>query len=533
MSSMLSPDFATGGGGTSGLSGTIDRAIGTYPVGTNVELTMTGEYIYSDHIGTTQQGVCSRMFELYVRTAWGELNRFYLGCNVGPHATTMTMRTQVSGTIILRQLGYQEVIVDGPWSMTIRSSLSLRRITGPTAAIGFYKPGFSYPVAADSVTARDLPWSVELHFVAVPYQSAGLYADKTSWRFVPDDGSPEQRACDAAYGIDTCWREKFFDRSGMVYASGIVNGEYFEAKPIRVVVPPPVTADSVAVTCGPVPQVRGQDVRCTVSGLAIVGRWTFTPDDTSLLAITKDVNGTNKEWYGPLVTDGTVSADGWVKTSDYKPSNPVAGRASARIAQVSVTARDWGNDTTAWTITPIATRFSDPPANEHELGLNSMTYGMRAEGMATVDSGPNTGLAYFTSLPFTLLFDVQYNSHAMKEGSAFHRMQPLQETVLNGVRYCARSRVVDDIPLVQKHEGFSMKDVNSHTEVYARYFLHDVRPKAEKVVARGAEELQVASIGRDAHAIAADSAEAITHRVATNPYRSSCVFNYNPTVTFP
>ena len=287
-----------------------------------------------------------------------------------------------------------------------------------------------------------------------------------------------------------------------------------------------VRVRTLRVICTPAAPLRGTTVVCAASmsdssAFAVTG-WSFAASDGSFTLERADVEspfiGDPTRWAGEMATSGTVT----VRAT-------VGGTASAAI---SVTARDWSKDTGAYKIDTVGTPYDDPPKNVHQLGENTPTPSVDTASTSyfTIPSGPNAGRAYFVKLPFFLRFPVSYNEKAMRTGSIFYKMQPFARTVVQGTPYCARSRVVADIPGVKAHEGFNATDRNSHTEVYMRVFLQQVRVAAESLVAPSAADLTPSPLMATAHIKAYDESIRITHDSVTNPYQTDCKFNYDPKV---
>ena len=291
-----------------------------------------------------------------------------------------------------------------------------------------------------------------------------------------------------------------------------------------------VSFDRVAATlemeCVPAAVTRGGSVKCTASAsdgsTPTVTKWHFKSTDPSFTG--PEVEGpVGLTWEGALVVSGVITVTGKIGT----------GAEQTKDAVVQVTPRDWSGQTIKSTITPVATPYDDPPRDVHQLGSNSMSFRTRADTYTSVVSGPNAGFAYFTALPFELFFEVNYNDKAMQVGSAFYNMQPVNATTYKGKRYCARSRVVSDIPLVKAHEGFGATDASSHTDTYTRAFLKEVSAVMEKYVAASALDLNPQPVGAAASTVAADQSHQITDLSLANPYHSDCEFNYDPSLKIP
>ena len=278
---------------------------------------------------------------------------------------------------------------------------------------------------------------------------------------------------------------------------------------------------TLQVACTPATVVRGASVSCAASasdGSAPANiAWKFTAADSSIGAITGPSTLT---WSGPMVVSGAVEA-----------SATLGGASQTASAAVTVQPRDWSTQTIDVTITPLPTPYGDPPKDVHELGSNVMEANLRVDGISVIADGPNTGLAFFTALPFTASFRVNFNEKAMRVGSQFYSMQPRTSRVFQGVRYCGQDRVTGDIDLVKKHEGFSATDPNSHTDVYLRTFLAQVRGPAERLVAPAAD-LTAGPLRDAAHKAAAAESHRVTDG-AGNPYVTDCVFNFDQSLRIP
>ncbi|MEP6622271.1 MAG: hypothetical protein ABJE47_23310 [bacterium] len=146
--------------------------------------------------------------------------------------------------------------------------------------------------------------------------------------------------------------------------------------------------------------------------------------------------------------------------------------------------------------------------------------------MVVVTEGPNTDLVFFDDLPFRTEFAVEYNANAMRDSSVFQHMQPATRTGTT----CSKADVTGFISLVKAHEGFSITDHNSHSDVYKRSFEDSTRVPIERFVQR--------STGANVDAIqdaARAWAGAESHRITggTYPFQAPCVFNYNPAQIYP
>lgn len=147
-----------------------------------------------------------------------------------------------------------------------------------------------------------------------------------------------------------------------------------------------------------------------------------------------------------------------------------------------------------------------------------------------MEQGPNTGLAYFKSLPFKLTFSVSYNTNALKEKSWFWLMQREKRERVGNTPYCSKADVIGVIPQVKAHEGFAFTDVNSHTEVYRKTFEAQVRGPSERLVAPDAGSLTAEALRDPAHRAAIAESIRITDDTTPggpNPLNPGCTFNYD------
>ena len=358
--------------------------------------------------------------------------------------------------------------------------------------------------------------------IFAPGRSAQLLPGVTSCRTATDS---------------TCF--DVFTTSGYEIVSATVDG-VAERDSILVTV---VVPSRLALTCTPADPlnpgkaklVRADSVTCkasvTPAGATdelVITDWDFVSSDTSF-ALSRRGAGLpfgpdSTQWSGTMVMSGKVTVTG-----------TVGGVADSASAAITVTARDWSKDTVAYQIIPGPSRYGDPPANVHKLGENNEIGSVSVDSLKIIGFGPNTGLAYFTAIPFRLAFNVSYNTSTMRVGSTFYSMQPFVNTVFRGVPYCGRFHVTADTVGVKAHEGFRATDVNSHTDSFKAAFLAFVRIPAEGLVgpAVGPALARKDSVLLHKAFDAANARSAFVTDTASNPYSSNCVFNYDPKLRIP
>ena len=353
--------------------------------------------------------------------------------------------------------------------------------------------------------------------------------DSTSWRFTPDDGSPSRLACD----VDWPGCMTTIDRAGTISAKGYANGgPYSDSRPIhvRIAAPPELT-----LVCTPTVLLRGESISCTAGAtdgsVISVTNWHFVSTDSLLPSFQVD-GPTGPAWGGVMAISGVIAVTARVGTVTESKS-----------ATIRVNRRDWSAQTVPYTITPVNTYsdtldvqypYLDPPKTVHDLGQNAWAAYLTTDAIKMVGDGPNGGLAFFTALPFRLDLRVSYNESSMRIGSTFYSMQASSLYKKGNVTYCPRNRIVDDIALVKKHEGYNISDANSHTDVVFKTFNAFVRTGAESMV-NLSSDLNADALRQSAKAEARHQSDIITDATtgSTNPYQTNCVFNYDQSLTLP
>lgn len=281
---------------------------------------------------------------------------------------------------------------------------------------------------------------------------------------------------------------------------------------------------ALRATCAPRAVVRGSIVLCAAaatdsSPLQRV-RWQFTSTDSIMPSFTTVDSSSGTSWSGNVVLSGIIRASALVQGQEMSAADTVV-----------VAARDWSQESVPYTITSVPTPSRDPPDSVADLGRNVLRPRVTLDTYRLISMGPNAGLVYFAGIPYLLHFEVSFNEKAMRVGSTFYSMQPRTAQTVRGVPYCARSRVVSDTVAVKRHEGFSMADENSHSQVMWRTFTDYVRQRAERLV--GDEQLGVVPLMRLADSVAFLETTRVTHGTRTNPYQTDCQFNYDPSLRFP
>jgi hypothetical protein len=101
------------------------------------------------------------------------------------------------------------------------------------------------------------------------------------------------------------------------------------------------------------------------------------------------------------------------------------------------------------------------------------------DGYFQVQSGPNTGVLYFTKVPIEGLSRIRINRTALSFGSDFYFRQPANNAPPGR---CLRADVVPFLPLAENHEGLTLSST-SHAGVLKSELKQLVPQSTEHVVA--------------------------------------------------
>lgn len=182
-------------------------------------------------------------------------------------------------------------------------------------------------------------------------------------------------------------------------------------------------------------------------------------------------------WSGRLVLAGTMTA--------------ITERDTFRMA-MRVRKRDWLSARASETIE----RFSNsspadrvflparPSAFDSQFGM-TLPRLVAAAGPTQIDHGPNAGLYFYDSIPFSLNFHIVINDSATTAGGAFWQMQSsaIRTGRQNGVSrvFCSRAVVESLRDLVEEHEG-TARQRYSHVEIFAESLATQMNRIVERAV---------------------------------------------------
>jgi hypothetical protein len=288
--------------------------------------------------------------------------------------------------------------------------------------------------------------------------------------------------------------------------------------------------DSLKLDCKQPQVTRGEIVTCTATRLdnqpVVASKWLFTSTDADLPG------------YSYVRDDGTLSAATWtgrmVASGKVRVESVIGGQTRFAEATVSVADRDWSaikiKSDTIVDVTDSAAKFDPPPMIENFGGFLTRTpdADIGDSVLTKPDSGPNANVYYLLAPPYKLRFEVWWNDVALKVGSKLYSMQPDTRPAIG--TSCAKADVAPKAePLVKAHEGFKKTDINSHTEVFRRVFLANVRDSTENMLAPGGSFIRdpMGALVDSAFARAARESKRITDDKTvggTNPFKPGCVF---------
>jgi hypothetical protein len=427
----------------------------------------------------------------------------------GPCASTssVTQRIGVWGRAWLRAGGFGHPDIFSHTSWTVQLHAAMKRVTGLPMGIGIDTMAKDevtrQPEHGEYVGFRTFPIGTTLQYTTYP--------DTTSWRFVPDDGSPERPGCEftTPYFCVMLWP----DRSGTMQVSGYSNGEYTVARPIHVTVP---TAPGLKLTCDG-PTEFGQTATCTATvegaGAPVVNAWEFNGVmDGAPVRILRASGHSSTQWSGPVVLSGTVTVRG-----------TVGGVPTTATADLLVTPRFWESEIIRHVEKDVVpSELSDPPLTMKGLGSMAPNVMPRADYrslMRLVATGPNTGLGYLTGIPFELVLSTDINTRAMRAGSTFWTNQP--EPPPSG--YCSRDFITNSLlPMITAHEGRAITDQFSHVQTFYQSFKDYIVMELASFVSMGEiPEEQLVQRSQRARSNAMQTSNAITHG-HFNPARTGC-----------
>jgi hypothetical protein len=266
-----------------------------------------------------------------------------------------------------------------------------------------------------------------------------------------------------------------------------------------------VVTDAIAieVVCTPSPVVRGATISCEarpqpVTEMLEVSGWTYT--SAAGLVVPRESNRNAFTWAGEFVLDGWIEVTG-----------EVGGHSTRGTTAATVTPRDWSTYTAPLQHSNLGQdTLHVRPAAISELGASDHGTDLRDDVINIsrwiTDGGPNEGFAFVTDIPYRITTATRVNYLAMQTGSDWYLIQERREKTINGITYCARSRVLAMIPLVEAHEGTQWESQpNSHLGIYINDVNRDARVLTERLAGPGATFDFYSTLAQISSAAAADS----------------------------
>lgn len=227
----------------------------------------------------------------------------------------------------------------------------------------------------------------------------------------------------------------------------------------------------LTVTCAAV--TRGDQITCTASAddpnaQLTVTEWRFESPEIPQPIV--EVAGSTT-WSGLAAVSGTVKVKGTIDGAQREGVGPL-----------TVTARDWSQDTVAFQLTEVSP--SGQPAHPRRVGELGNHQGfaqgyLPPSGFPQIPAGPNKGVFFFTKVPVQALSEIRINRVALRVNSDFYLRQPRNNPPAGR---CRRADVMPFLPLAEAHEGLTLAP-NSHAGVFRRELNNGVPEATEAVSA--------------------------------------------------
>lgn len=269
--------------------------------------------------------------------------------------------------------------------------------------------------------------------------------------------------------------------------------------------------------------VRADSAVCTASAPGAftfeVVSWSFRPAGIDTVLHREDVMATDTTWGGPIVASGEVRVEALVNDSLVSAS-----------AVIEVTARDWSALEIELDLSEDSPGdFTFRATEEHELGETDH-FPILLDRIVRTSMGPNTGIWYFSGLPFRVKAVVTINTAALNGSSPFIARQYERRRMIGNKLFCARDEALGlYLPGVQRHEGLGGRaDLNSHVAIYTSHLEQSARERFEPLVwgnAFPSMSIELNSL----HASADSASRFMDHpQSGLNPFTPPCHLRYYP-----
>jgi hypothetical protein len=247
---------------------------------------------------------------------------------------------------------------------------------------------------------------------------------------------------------------------------------------------------NVTLTCDRSSVSRGGEVTCSItvepsSAKIDVRRWWFVADDPTVVRepITRPAGDEpDLEWKGRMAVSGTVHA-AWAES-------PGAPERSTTPVHVVVSARTWAKPfEVPASIPAVQGDLPDRPWDDPAVrGLENLGYAAMGgkmldvfQAVEIISGGPNSGLAYLKSVPFTPTVSIAVNYAALQTTGAFAMRHPDVRPAFESEPMCIRSDLPGFVQPIERHEGVTL-DPKSHAGRYYNTLNALMGPKLEPIV---------------------------------------------------
>ncbi len=230
------------------------------------------------------------------------------------------------------------------------------------------------------------------------------------------------------------------------------------------------------LSCSPAPVTRGQTVTCTIQGGSGVqgSNWTFSGSDGH--SVSGPSNATS--WSGVVAISGTVSATANYNgaTANLQASISVTPRSPLTVAMPPMPSTPAANGTP-----PMPALTSPPSGAEGTYGQSAYAY-VWSFTSAAINSGPNTGYSYISTLTDTSKYIYELNPGLTNPQDPFYTHQ---------YGRCGIPSVSQIVSAVQTHEYAG--NPSHYSEIAAALSSNNPGVTAEAVVALTSDIRNVAT----------------------------------------
>ena len=258
----------------------------------------------------------------------------------------------------------------------------------------------------------------------------------------------------------------------------------------------------ISLQCDRTRLTRADQISCSVNRPTnqVISSWRFEPKDPALgPPIPRTDPDLTTPWWGLMVTDGKMivesTSSNEADTSDISifDRNWGAGQLAYNPVPGAGDKTDLGINHAALVCSPLAGTAWPPIPFQTTLGESCADVPLpfaitMSDYFGLLQTGPNAGLSYATSIPGRLKIWTSVNLVALAQGSAFWKLQPAQPGPSGGQwgTWCGQDWVANRGPMTGIHEGVgATPDPNSHAGnlpgLWGQFYVRPI----EKLVKRG------------------------------------------------